>query len=435
MTTHLTEQDLRRFQQRLIPAEELLVTDRHLSTCGDCAHRLADAPMLHSTVVRLQRELALAENEACSYFSYEQRADYVNGQLSAPEKDLVKMHLEHCAECCLALAEMQKIRGQLVPQRVGPVIPPTFWEQLRAWFEVSGTQWAWRGLGALATAALLFWLNTNLWQAREVAPPAPITTPTDTAAPSQTEASAITSTRDADAKVATLPVASSSLALSDNGRRIVLDSSGSLLGLEGFSPSVQAAVKDTLSSQQVRVSPQVAQMRAATIELLGKQKEEADFSLLSPFGQVVQASRPVLKWRPLSGAASYYVSVYDANLRKIASSGALTVTQWIPELELERGRTYYWQVRALKDEQEFFAPAPSAPDAKFKILERSQLAEIEKAKTVHTSHLTLGVLYARAGMLEEARLEFRTLAAANPHSPLVRRIQQSFEHQSRNWRP
>lgn len=430
---HITEKERLRFQQRLMAADELLLTDRHLSTCADCGQHLVDASVLQRTVGRLRSELALAEGEPCTYFSFEQRAGYVNGQLSAAEMALAKSHLEQCAECCLAFAELQAVRLKLTPEVLSVPATQSAWERLRAWFEVPGAHWAWRGLGAVATAVLLVWLNTTVWRAREVTPPAPPTVPPGTLTPSRDEV--LPKTPNAKLDVAVSPETRPLVALQDAGRQIALDSTGSLLGLEGLSPSVQAAVKEVLTTQQVKVSPQVAQMRAATVELLGKQREAADFSLLSPFGQVVRSTRPVLKWQALSGASSYYVSVYAANLRKVAASGALTATEWTPEPELERGRTYYWQVRALKDEQEFFAPAPSAPDAKFKILERSQLAEIERASTAHPSHLTLGVLYARAGMLEEAGQEFKTLVAANPHSPVARRILQSFERQSRSGRP
>ncbi len=417
-------------------ADELLMADRHLSSCAVCAQRLAAAPQLHDTVGRLQSELAVAESAPCAYFSFAQQADYVNGQLGAPEMARARMHLEQCAECCLALAELQAVRASLVPGLEYAPATQTVWANVRAWFEVPGARWAWRGLGTLATAALLVWLSTAIWRTREAARPMPTTpTPVSKPAPRSGAPELAPPHPSATPDVTGASIDGSVVALSDGGRQIALDATGKLRGLETLAPAAQAAVKEALATQQIKVATQVVRMPAATLELLGNRREGVDFWLLAPVGQVVQSTRPVLSWQALNGASSYYVSVYDANLRKVASSGALTVTEWTPETELERGRIYYWQVRALRDEQEFFAPAPSAPDAKFKILERSQLAEIEQAKTVHTSHLALGVLYARAGMLEEAGLEFKALAAANPRSPVARRLWQSFERQRRSLRP
>lgn len=430
---HLKEQELLRFQQRLMAAEELLLTDRHLSTCTACAQRLAALAALSGVVVGIQRELAQAEGEPCAYFSYEQKADYVNGQLGASEMALAKMHLAHCGECCLALAELQAVQQSLTPALVSVPARPKAEESIRAWFEVPSTRWAWRGLGTVATAALLVWFGISNWRGQETPQPAQLLTP-PTNTPNQRNAEGMPNAPAATPATTALPSDGPKIVLLDAGQQVALDAADQLLGLETLSLPLQAAVKDALLTQQIKVSAQVIRMRAATVELLGKEHAAADLILLSPVGQVVPSTQPVLKWQALSGASSYFVNVYDANLRKVASSGALTVTEWKPEPALERGHSYYWQVRAIKDEQEFFAPAPSAPDAKFKVLEHAQLAEIEQTKAVRNSHLALGVLYARAGMLEEAQLEFKALAAANPHSPIARRILQNFERQSRSGR-
>ncbi len=53
---------------------------------------------------------------------------------------------------------------------------------------------------------------------------------------------------------------------------------------------------------------------------------------------------------------------------------------------------------------------PPAPEAKFKVLEQSQANELERIKkTAANSPLTLGVLYAQAGLLNDAEREFETL--------------------------
>jgi hypothetical protein len=454
---HLREQELLRFQQRQMSADELLLTDRHLSTCNDCAQRLVELPALAGAVLRIQRELAQAEAEPCAYFSDEQKEDYLNGRFCASEMPLAKMHLEHCAECCLAVAELQALKESLTPALAGFATSPGVWESLHAWFAIPTSRWVWRGLGTVATATLLVWFGTSNWRGRGMPPPAPVSSPAPSAphppnadgqshAPNPAAQPQAVQELPAVAPKIVLPkvvlpkvvlpkVVLPKVVLLDAGQQVALNATDQLLGLEALSASVQAVVKDALRTQQIKVSRQVMPRRADKFELLGSGRESAGFVLLSPVGQVVPSTRPVLKWQALNGAASYFVNVYDANLRKVASSGALTVTVWQPEVELERGRSYYWQVRALKDEQEFFAPAPSAPDVKFKVLESAQLAQIEQTKAARNSQLALGVLYAQAGMLEEAEREFKALAAANPHSPVAQRILQNFMRQSRGMRP
>ncbi|MBI1760859.1 MAG: zf-HC2 domain-containing protein [Acidobacteria bacterium] len=409
MTTHLSKQELLSFQQRRVSAAELLRIDRHLSACSDCAQRLDSAPGLQSTVRRLQTELAGAEGELCSYFGFAQKADYVNGQLSAPEMALAKSHLEQCAECCLEFVELQEVRAGLTPGRAASPVTQTAWEKISGWFEMPVVRWAWRGLGTVATVVVLAWLTATLWPGRETFQPARTrATPTSTPLPPSDETTPASPTPNtasgAKSDETVLPADALLATLRDGERHITLDSTGQLRGLEALSPAAQVAVKEALATQQIKLSAQVVQMRTATVELLDQRRDPVDFALLAPLGQVVQATRPRLRWQALNGATCYYVTVYDTNFQKVAASGALTGTEWVPATPLERGRSYYWQVRALRDEQEFFAPAPNAPDAKFKVLERVQLAEIEQARTGQASHLALGVLYARAGLLEEAGL-------------------------------
>jgi hypothetical protein len=57
------------------------------------------------------------------------------------------------------------------------------------------------------------------------------------------------------------------------------------------------------------------------------------------------------------------------------------------------------------------------------VLEQAKANELARAKRLFgTSHLTLGLLYADAGLLSEAEREFRLLRAANPNSELARNL-------------
>ena len=111
-----------------------------------------------------------------------------------------------------------------------------------------------------------------------------------------------------------------------------------------------------------------------------------------------------------------YRDNYDSSLNQVATSDALTTTGWTPPAALARGRTYIWQVRAMKDGQEVVAPPAAGSRIKFKVLERAKVAEIERAERAHPkSHLVLGVVYAEAGLLDKAEREFDQLLKANPH--------------------
>ena len=77
----------------------------------------------------------------------------------------------------------------------------------------------------------------------------------------------------------------------------------------------------------------------------------------------------------------------------------------------------------MKDGQEITSPRPPAPQAKFRVLDQAKANELAQARRDHrSSHLTLGLLYADAGLLREAEQEFRLLQNANPNSELARTL-------------
>ena len=115
------------------------------------------------------------------------------------------------------------------------------------------------------------------------------------------------------------------------------------------------------------------------------------------------------------------VEVYDDQFKLVASSPQLTNQSWTAT-PLPRGKVYSWQVKAIKDGQEITSPRPPAPQAKFRVLDQRKRMNSREAKRAYgSSHLTLGLLYADAGLLKEAEQEFRSLRRANPNSDLARK--------------
>jgi hypothetical protein len=217
------------------------------------------------------------------------------------------------------------------------------------------------------------------------------------------------------------------LVLRDSGSNIMLDGTGNLLGLEAASANLQGAIKIALASGRVTLPQQVAELAGTTGVLMGSSKA-VPFSLLSPVATAVVQQRPGFRWRELKGAVSYTVSVFDQDFRLIAKSEPLTKTGWLIPQSLDRGTTYSWQVTALKDGKEVVSPVRPAPEARFRVLDSAAVEEVERYRRSGTnSHLAAGVVYARAGLREEAEREFRTLMKENPDSAVARRLLRSVQ--------
>ena len=156
---------------------------------------------------------------------------------------------------------------------------------------------------------------------------------------------------------------------------------------------------------------------------MGSETEGGNFSVLDPVGNVLLNDRPTFRWSALDGATGYVVEVYDDRFNLVATSPQLTARSWAAPQTLPRGKVYSWQVKALKDGQEIKSPRPPAPQAKFRVLDRAKADELARAKRAYpSSHLTLGLLYAEAGLLKEAEQELRLLQRANPDSELARSL-------------
>ncbi|HEY7616776.1 MAG TPA: hypothetical protein VH744_08235, partial [Terriglobales bacterium] len=212
------------------------------------------------------------------------------------------------------------------------------------------------------------------------------------------------------------------LALNDGGRRVILDREGNLSGVEA-PPPLRDAVAAALRTGRVPMPELIAGLVGPRGSLRGVSRSVTGFGPLQPAATVVEADRPSFRWNPLTGASRYQVSVYGPDFDRVAASGELNGLEWTPVRSLRRGVTYTWQVTAYRGGETITAPAPPAPEAKFRILEAEKAAELERARREHAgSHLLLGVLYARAGVLDEAEKEFQALVGMNPQSEASRNL-------------
>ena len=115
------------------------------------------------------------------------------------------------------------------------------------------------------------------------------------------------------------------------------------------------------------------------------------------------------------------MSIFDAKLNLVRTSEPLTETRWRTPDRLKAGIVYTWAVTALKDGHEIVAPAPPAR-AEFKLLEKSELIKLNRLIGRTDSHAARGVLYANAGLLDEAEKEFQTHLVLLPADERVKRL-------------
>ncbi|HXG66859.1 MAG TPA: zf-HC2 domain-containing protein, partial [Blastocatellia bacterium] len=433
VSDHLSTQLLERYRRRRLEPAELLALDDHLATCAVCRERLRGEKPAPEKVnsfdalLALRASLQAANQAAPEHLPREQLQAYAEGRLDAVDRELAESHLESCPPCAAQAQQLcdsaqWQARAADITPLPSDVPQPSLWAKLVAVLKppslrgrfLAGPQML-RVAGVVAAMALLV-LAVALWvrekpDRREIASP-----PTPPPSPSQPP---VVSPPDAQ-PARNAPIV---LALNDGDERITLDARGNFTGLESLPAADQQRVKTALTTQKVRTPKALRELRDSAGALMGGATGAA-FTLLSPVGKVVASERPTLRWRPFDGAISYQVTITDpeAGYKEVAVSPELQGTEWTVNRQLERGRVYTWQVTARTQGGEVKSPAPNR-EAKFQVLGRAKAIEVARAKKIHAGrHLTLGLLYAQAGLLDEAEGEFQALVASNPQSPVARKL-------------
>jgi hypothetical protein len=218
--------------------------------------------------------------------------------------------------------------------------------------------------------------------------------------------------------------------LEDNGRKIHLDDTGILVGLEELPEASRSLVRNVLANKTLSKPEVLEKLTAPSIRLMDPTARENTFGLLGPSGTVIATDHANLRWQALAGATSYTVSVFDADFNRVTRSTPQTATQWTTPT-LRRGMIYSWEVVAVRDGQEVRSPVAPEPRAQFKVLEEEKLRELANLKK-HSpiSHLALGLTYARFGLLAEAEVQLQILARENPNSPVTTRLLRTVQE----WR-
>lgn len=463
MSEHLSVQQIERYCQRALSPAELLEADDHIAACAPCRQQLAEAMQASLTFAWVGDKSEVAAG--MEHLAYEQLEAYVDSALDEVDREIVESHLELCAECVAEVRDLRAFRAIMSTypaKEYAPVSPPTLWEKIAVFWRRPAHWIPLQVAGTAAVAALCVYVSTRPLQMemtrlrgqlsqtqktndalqKQVAAAgdlkAQLAQLQQHKSKLQTQLAAVQkSNEDLNTRLVALhnqPRAASAmrksaapqvlLALNDGGGRVTLDKQGNVGGLPSLPPSVQADVKTTLTAQQVK-TPKVllAQLIGEGGTTRGTVSDGMPFVILVPVGTAVQTDRPTFRWQPLNGATSYKVTVFDADFNAVAKSEDLTTTEWTPSQPLPRGEVYQWQVTALKDGKEVASPTAPAPEAKFKVLEQNKAEAIEQIKRKHSnSHLTLGVLYAQAGMLDDAEREFQALLNANPKSPVAQKL-------------
>lgn len=467
---HLTREQVEAYNRRRLTPGELITFDEHLDLCRMCRQ------LVHSSATAMTSDVseawhALLHNDGQSdleHLAYEQLAAYTDSKVNAYERAMAESHLAICEQCAREASALNATRGALATyfdtaadssfDKVATNHQPldvagvTFKDKLAVWWKQQQnwlpTRVAWPAFAA-GLAVLL--LAVAVWQVRQIFSPKPaaqvdraarqvinkdnsstVSTENTNATADSNRQSVLQDTSQSESASAdashTSIIDKSGEPLRDEAGLITLDSQQRLRGLETMPQPVQERVRRVLAGERLSI-PAAKELHEGSVKLMGTQppanapEATATFQPLNPVNVAVLETRPVFRWRAVAGASSYEIRIFDRNYKQVAGAVGLSATQWQTPQPLARGRVYLWQVVALANGEEINSQALRAPEARFSIISQQQATQIARARNLpRTSHLALGVLYAEAGLLEDAKKEFQVLLRRNPQSSVARRL-------------
>ena len=327
-----------------------------------------------------------------------------------------------CSDCADELRDLQEFSRQSVPKPLQTDRKARRWFFQQAYWPLN-PQWTAAALILLlgVIAAIVVWTMLRTRRTVEQAGPT---------SPSEVERQA-SETPPGSEKVAAQPSPPQPgrpdpqplIALNDGGGQITVDQTGQVSGLQSLPPVLRKNVERVLATREFQAPRNLVDLSTGSGTLRGGGSEQNTLVPLEPMGVVLETDRPTFRWRALADARDYVVTIYDSRLRRVQSSGPIVGTEWTTVTPLERGVRYSWQISAVKDGQTIVAPKPPAPEARFRVLDRNEVTDLENAKRNYPgSHLAMGVLYLRYGLIDQAESELELLVRANPNSPVATQL-------------
>lgn len=401
MQEHPSSEQLSLYERRALAPDLFLSVHRHISACPECFDQCNPSSRVKEDYETLLAAVMPDPLDEPYHLTKAEVASYVRRELDDVALEAAASHLEVCGACVQAVAESRNA--------ISTKSSAGFIASLRAWGRPIQFASVLLLVLGLIVIAVVFMRTRNVQPAkeqsanlnanRETLPPNP--------APDQS------------------PTTKNGGQNSDESG-VAPDEQRAAERIAAISPSAHEAIVASLTTQRIEKPQFLAGLTGARDTLRGEAAEGVPFALLNPVGQVVRNRNPTLRWKPLTGATRYVVTVTDDKLNEVATSESLTSTQWRVPVTLKWDGVYSWQVTAFKDGQEVVSPVMPAPQARFMIVDQARAKELRQVEhALPDYHLGLGVLYARAGLLDEAEREFQAELKARPNSTVARKLLES----------
>lgn len=421
---HLEIEQLKKYGERRLNAEEMTHAVSHLGECRACFDSFKQMfPALSDAAREISVDSLTADEAEIFHLDYEEHLrPYIDCEIDEAGREIVESHLQNCSFCARAVRELRefsdglKLRGIEKDSLAVPI------------FSASTGNLPYLFLSIMAILILGFGGWLFLRQSETPTFVAENQTPKDAAKVSENENFFNQSSDNPPTNQAVKENKSPILPRDDNsmnkkpkefgGKIPELKQSEAERLLAALPADFRAEFQIAVRTQKINLPAFIADLRE-NHNLRGESNNEKNISL-SPNAQAVKGVRPTFSWKKFAAdGENYVVTIFDQNFNQIAVSPNLRETQWKLNVILERGKIYKWQVKAEKSADSYAA--------QFKILDKNAVVRLDSIeKAAPDSPLVRGIGYASEGLLSEAEKEFQKEIKNNPRSNLARKLTDSL---------
>ncbi|HYC58439.1 MAG TPA: zf-HC2 domain-containing protein [Thermoanaerobaculia bacterium] len=345
---HLTTAEVQRAMASSPSAAEAESIGSHIAQCSECALMFRDVLSLPHVVAFIDAALPPGHDDA-DHLDDDEIADFAAGALRGEERQRVLEHLHDCVDCRNEVAVLRRWATR---------------RRLRSALTSSAFL-------AIAASVLVVSVTTFVVHDRTSVPEVRRT---------------VTGTPRVSAARPPAPAAPSALPEPPH------------VG-NAMSPEWRALVDRARRTGELPFPRDLRDLAARDSFRGGASEPGADH--VWPRSTAVTHVKPRFVWQAVAGAE--YIVTLNSD-RGVTRSETLRESEWRPSVPLTRGTTYSWQVDVKKGDEVFSIPAPPAPPAIFRVITSREADEIDRAaRHFADDHLLLGLLHAKAGLVDEAR--------------------------------
>lgn len=182
-----------------------------------------------------------------------------------------------------------------------------------------------------------------------------------------------------------------------------------------------ASVQQVIASGHLDLDTAVIRSLTEGASIMNNIGSTSTFTATSPVSTAVLTDRPSFSWTESKDAGAYQVVIVDGSGADVAQSPTVSSTSWRADKPLPRGVLLKWQVKAVQNG----SAVETAPEggARFRIVDADRAAQIIDAqKTFSDQPMALGILYAQAGMLDDAERALQKARKEDPRNELVPKL-------------